>query len=126
MPMRTNCRHYETRSYGNGETVRKCNLDLAPEAPWRCPESCPEYSPRRLDAAWDHGSLGVRDFAEEPDSLGEDDSIAALLYAADDIVNAAGPDILSELDAEQGGKKRRRPRMNKKTRTKKRKKGRKR
>ncbi|MED5173432.1 MAG: hypothetical protein VYD47_04600 [Actinomycetota bacterium] len=124
--MRTNCRHYETRSYGNGETVRKCNLDLAPEAPWRCPESCPEYSPRRLDAAWDHGSLGVRDFAEEPDSLGDDDSIAALLDAAEDIVNAAGPDILSELDAEQGGKKRRRPRMNKKTRTKKRKKGRKR
>ena len=126
MPMRTNCRHYETRSYGNGETVRKCNLDLAPEAPWRCPESCPEYSPRRLDAAWDHGSLGVRDFAEEPDSLGDDDSIAALLDAAEDIVNAAGPDILSELDAEQGGKNRRRPRMNKKTRTKKRKKGRKR
>ena len=126
MPMRTNCRHYETRSYGNGETVRKCNLDLAPEAPWRGPESCPEYSPRRLDAAWDHGSLGVRDFAEEPDSLGDDDSIAALLDAAEDIVNAAGPDILSELDAEQGGKKRRRPRMNKKTRTKKRKKGRKR
>ena len=126
MPMRTNCRHYETRSYGNGETVRKCNLDLAPEAPWRCPESCPEYSPRRLDAAWDHGSLGVRDFAEEPDSLGDDDSIAALLDAAEDIVNAAGPDIMSELDAEQGGKKRRRPRMNKKTRTKKRKKGRKR
>ena len=124
--MRTNCRHYETRSYGNGETVRKCNLDLAPEAPWRCPESCPEYSPRRLDAAWDHGSLGVRDFAEEPDSLGDDDSIAALLDAAEDIVNAAGPDILSELDAELGGKKRRRPRMNKKTRTKKRKKGRKR
>ena len=121
--MRTNCRHYETRSYGNGETVRKCNLDLAPEAPWRCPESCPEYSPRRLDAAWDHGSLGVRDFAEAPDSLGDDDSIAALLDAAEDIVNAAGPDILSELDAEQGGKKRRRPRMNKKTRTKKRKKG---
>ena len=126
MPMRTNCRHYETRSYGNGETVRKCNLDLAPEAPWRCPESCPEYSPRRLDAAWDHGSLGVRDFAEEPDSLGDDDSIAALLDAAEDIVNAAGPDILSELDAERGGEKRRRPRMNKKTRTKKRKKGRKR
>ena len=70
--------------------------------------------------------MGVRDFAEEPDSLGDDDSIAALLDAAEDIVNAAGPDILSELDAEQGGKKRRRPRMHKKTRTKKRKKGRKR
>ena len=126
MPMRTNCRHYETRSYANGETVRKCNLDLAPEAPWRCPESCPEYLPRRIDVAWDHGTLGEQDFAEEPDSLGEDDSIAALLDAAEDIVNAAGPDILTEIEAERRGKKRRRPRMGKKTRAKKRKKGRKR
>ena len=100
MPMRTNCRHYETRSYGNGETVRKCNLDLAPEAPWRCPDDCPEYTPRRIDVAWDHGSLGVQDFAEEPESLGEDESIAALLDAAEDIVNAAGPDILMEMEAE--------------------------
>jgi hypothetical protein len=76
--------------------------------------------------AWDHGTLGVQDFAEEPDSLGEDDSIAALLDAAEDIVNAAGPDILTEIEAEQRGKKRRRPRMGKKTRAKKRKKGRKR
>ena len=70
--------------------------------------------------------MGVRDFAEAPDSLGDDDSIAALLDAAEAIVNAARPDFLSELDAERGGKKRRRPRMNKKTRPKKRKKGRKR
>jgi len=76
--------------------------------------------------AWDHGTLGVQDFAEEPGSLGEDDSIAALLDAAEDIVNAAGPDILTEIEAERRGKKRRRPRMGKKTRAKKRKKGRKR
>jgi hypothetical protein len=125
MPMRTNCRHYETRSYANGETVRKCNLDLAPEAPWRCPESCPEYSPRRLDAGWSHGTLGVRDFAEEPDSLGEDDSIAALLDAAEDIVNSAGPDIMLEIETERLSKGRRRLRMSKKNRAKKRKKGKK-
>ena len=125
MPMRTNCRHYETRSYGNGETVRKCNLDLAPEAPWRCPADCPDYAPRRIDVAWDHGSLGVQDFAEEPESLGDDDSIAALLDAAEDIVNAAGPDILLDLEADKN-KKGRRPRMSKKARAKKRKKGKKR
>tara|TARA_Y100000588_G_scaffold217574_1_gene231468 strand:- start:5987 stop:6361 length:375 start_codon:yes stop_codon:yes gene_type:complete len=124
--MRTNCRHYETRSYGNGETVRKCNLDLAPEAPWRCPEDCAEYTPRRIDVAWDHGSLGVQDFADEPQSLGEDESIAALLDAAEDIVNAAGPGILKELEAENNKKGRKRPRISKKARAQKRKKRKKR
>jgi hypothetical protein len=99
--MRTNCRHYESRSYPNGETVRKCNLDLAPEAPWRCPDDCPSYTPRQLDVGWHHGTLGVKDFADEPASLGEDDSIAALLDAAEDIVNEAGPRMLAEVQDEQ-------------------------
>ena len=102
--MRTNCRHYETRSYPNGDTVRKCNLDLAPEAPWRCPDDCPSYTPRRIDVGWDHGTLGVRDFAAEPESLGDDDSIARLLDEAEDIVNAAGPRIVDEVAAEKAKK----------------------
>jgi len=69
--------------------------------------------------------LGVRDFAEEPDSLGEDDSIAALLDAAEDIVNSAGPDIMLEIETERLSKGRRRLRMSKKNRAKKRKKGKK-
>ncbi len=104
VPMRENCRHFESRTYPNGDTVRKCDLDLAPEAPWRCPDDCPEFSPRRLDAGWQTGSLGVRNFATEPTSVGEDDSIGALLDAAEDIVNAAGPEILAELDEEKQGK----------------------
>ena len=124
--MRTNCRHYETRSYGNGETVRKCNLDLAPEAPWRCPDDCPEYTPRRIDVGWDHGSVGVLVFAEEAERLGDDVSIAAVLDAAEDIVNAAGPDILMEMEAEKSKKGRRRRKISKKARAKKRKKGKKR
>ena len=112
--MRTNCRHYESRSYPNGDTVRKCDLDLAPEAPWRCPDDCPKYSPRRLDAGWDHGTLGLKDFAKEPDSLGDDDSIAALLDAAEDIVNSAGPGILEDLEAESKRKTGRLPRLSKK------------
>jgi hypothetical protein len=40
MPMREECKNFESRTYANGETVRKCNLDLAPEAPWRCPDPC--------------------------------------------------------------------------------------
>ena len=121
MPMRTNCHHYESRSYPNGDTVRKCNLDLAPEAPWRCPDDCPSYQPRRLDAGWEHGTLGVRDFAEEPESLGDDDSIAALLDAAEDIVNDAGPRILAEVEAERGRKTGRLKRLSKKARAKQRK-----
>lgn len=69
--------------------------------------------------------MGVRDFAEEPDSLGEDDSIAALLDAAEDIVNSAGPDIMLEIETERLSKGRRRLRMSKKNRAKKRKKGKK-
>lgn len=116
MPMRTNCHHYESRAYPNGDTVRKCNLDLAPEAPWRCPDDCPKYDPRRLDVAWDHGTLGINSFADEPPSLGEDDSIAALLDEAEEIVNAAGPDILAEVEAEQKRKSGRQRKLSKKAR----------
>ena len=57
MPMRTDCRHYESRTYASGEAVRKCLLDLAPEAPWRCPEECPRYERRMIDAGWQYGSM---------------------------------------------------------------------
>ena len=56
--MRTDCRHYESRTYPSGETVRKCRLDLAPDAPWRCPDDCPKFEKRRWDAGWQYGSLG--------------------------------------------------------------------
>jgi hypothetical protein len=105
MPMRTNCRYYESRTYANGDTVRKCDLDLAPEAPWRCPEHCPKYTPRSVDLGWDPGTLGVRDFAKEPTSLGEDDSIAALLDAAEEIVNEAGPRVLADVEADRAAQR---------------------
>ena len=41
----------------NGETVRKCDLDLAPEAPWRCPDNCASFEPRMADVNWSHGTL---------------------------------------------------------------------
>ena len=94
--MRMECRHYETRTYAGGETVRKCDRALAPEAPWRCPEDCPKYE-RRSDIAWSVGTAVAPKTPEEP--MGE--GIAELLDAAEDIVNAAGPDILRELRAEQ-------------------------
>lgn len=103
MPMRRDCRHYESRTYGSGETVRKCALDLAPEAPWRCPDECPSFSRRTLDVGWQHGSFGVEAGRAVPaEPMGED--VAALLDAAEDIVNSAAPDIITDLS----GKKKRR------------------
>ncbi len=96
--MRTNCKHYESRTYGTGETVRKCDLDLAPEAPWRCPDDCPAFELRLVDVNWKHGSLVTPATPEEPPL---DEHTAALLDAAEDIVNAAGPQILAEMAAKQ-------------------------
>ncbi|MYB03816.1 MAG: hypothetical protein F4Y13_06390 [Acidimicrobiaceae bacterium] len=101
MPMRQDCKYFESRTYPNGETVRKCDLDLAPEAPWRCPEDCPKYTRRLADVNWSYGSLVTPETPPEPESLGSDDSIGALLDAAEDIVNAAAPDVIAEVEAER-------------------------
>ncbi len=102
MPMRQDCKYFESRTYPNGETVRKCDLDLAPEAPWRCPDDCPKYTRRLADVNWSYGSLVTPETPPEPESLGSDDSIGALLDAAEDIVNAAAPDAIAEVEAERG------------------------
>lgn len=105
MPMREDCKYFESRSYANGETVRKCDLDLAPEAPWRCPADCPKYTRRLADVGWSHGTLVTPPSPDEPASLGADDgSVAALLDEAENIINAAGPEILADLEADRGRK----------------------
>jgi len=100
MPMRTDCRHYESRTYASGEAVRKCLLDLAPEAPWRCPDECPRYERRMIDAGWQYGSLveGMKAAPAEPEVAMTAD-VAALLDEAEDIVNAAGAALLAEEEA---------------------------
>jgi hypothetical protein len=112
--MRTDCRHYESRTYQTGEIVRKCRLDLAPEAPWRCPENCPGFEARRFDAGWQYGSLGApgRPRPADPEPGGED--VARLLDEAEDIVNQAAPDILAEFE-KKGlfGRKRKGPKKGK-------------
>jgi hypothetical protein len=102
MAMRTDCKHYESRTYGSGETVRKCRLDLAPEAPWRCPDDCPSFSRRMIDAGWTYGSLapGMASSPPVPPAAGDAD-VAALLDSAEDIVNAAGVELLAEMEAKQ-------------------------
>jgi len=99
--MRVECKHYESRTYANGETVRKCDLDLAPEAPWRCPENCPKYEQRLADVAWSYGSVVSPPTPEEPASLERGEDVAALLDAAEDVLNEAGPQIMAEVAAEK-------------------------
>ena len=99
--MRENCKFFESRTYGDGETVLKCDLDLEPEAPWRCPEDCAAFQPRLADVNWQHGTLVTPPTPPEPESLGTDDSIAALLDEAEEIVNEAGPRVLAEFQEER-------------------------
>lgn len=95
--MRQDCKYFESRTYRNGETVRKCDLDLAPEAPWRCPADCTAFAPRLADVNWSHGSLVTPPTPAEP--VGE--GIAELLDAAEDIVNSVGPQVYAEVEAER-------------------------
>jgi hypothetical protein len=96
--MREECVHFQSRTYASGEAARFCVLDLAPEAPWRCPESCPQYKPRMADVGWVHGSLVEPAIEEEPGKGGPE--VAGLLESAEDIVNEVAPEVLEDVRAE--------------------------
>jgi hypothetical protein len=100
MPMRQECKHFESRTYANGDAVRKCDLDLAPDAPWRCPEDCPKYERRLAAVAWAQGSLVAPPTPEEPASVA-DGTAAALLDEAEDYLNSVGERVRAEVEAEQ-------------------------
>ncbi len=90
MAMREDCRHFESRTYPGGEVARFCVLDLAPEAPWRCPENCPQYERTLIDATFVAGSLARPEVEPEPDESPE--AIQDLLDDAEMIVEAAEPE----------------------------------
>ena len=100
MPMREGCKHFQSRSYDTGEVVRFCELDLAPEAPWRCPDDCASYAPppgrRRLAAT---GAWSSRAIEDEPGPGGPD--VVRLLEEAADIVDAVVPETLAEVREER-------------------------
>jgi hypothetical protein len=96
--MREECTHFQSRTYDSGEVARFCRLDLAPEAPWRCPENCPSYHRRLADVGWVHGSLVEPALEDEPP--GDRGDIAALLESAEEAVNEVAPGILAEVRAE--------------------------
>jgi hypothetical protein len=96
MAMREDCRHFESRTYPGGEVARFCVLDLAPEAPWRCPDGCPHYERTLIDGTFVPGTLVRPDVESEPDESPE--AIQDLLDDAEMIVEAAEPEALRELD----------------------------
>jgi hypothetical protein len=98
--MRQECKNFESRTYANGETVRKCNLDLAPDAPWRCPAECTGFEPRMADVAWAHGSLITPPTPPEPPGI-DDGTAAAVLDEAEEIINSVGASVLAEVRADQ-------------------------
>lgn len=102
--MREECKHFQCRTYASGETARFCVLDLAPEAPWRCPPDCRAYERRIADVAWSHGSLVEPAIEDEPPGPGSD--VAALLDAAEDIVNSIGPQAVAEAERERAARQR--------------------
>jgi len=94
MPMREECKHFQSRTYASGEVARFCVLDLAPEAPWRCPDNCPRYQRRLADAGWQHGNLVEPAIEDEPEMPSGD--IASLLEAAESVVELAAPSAIAE------------------------------
>ena len=99
MTMREDCRHFQSRTYSTGEVARFCVLDLAPEAPWRCPDNCPSYVLRLDDAGWVRGSLVDPPVEAEPEEAGAD--VGELLHEAADIVNTVAPKTLSEVEEQE-------------------------
>ena len=97
--MREDCRHFQSRTYSTGEVARFCVLNLAPEAPWRCPENCSRYQRDIIDGTFVQGSLVRPPVEEEPKDAPAD--IASLLDEADSIVTAAGPEIVASVEAER-------------------------
>ena len=102
--MREDCRHFESRTYDGGEVARFCVLDLAPEAPWRCPADCASYEPTVIDTTFVQGSLSPPRVEEEPDESPE--AIGDLLDDAEHIVDDAEADVLRDLEHDRPRRKR--------------------
>lgn len=99
MPMREDCKHFQSRTYASGEIARFCVLDLAPEAPWRCPDNCPSYERRTADLSWTHGSLVAPPPEDEPDEPHE--QVSEVLEEAESVVSSVASEELAAVEAER-------------------------
>jgi hypothetical protein len=92
--MREECKHFQSRTYASGEVARFCVLDLAPEAPWRCPDNCPRYERRMADVGWIHGTLIEPPIEDEPEAPVEE--MTAVLSKAEAIVDGISAEAVAE------------------------------
>ena len=95
--MREECKNFQSRTYASGEVARFCVLNLAPEAPWRCPETCPRYERRTADVAWVHGTLVGPPVEDEPQVPIEE--MTEVLSNAESIVNDISEQAVAEARA---------------------------
>jgi hypothetical protein len=104
--MREECKHFQSRTYASGEVARFCVLDLAPEAPWRCPDNCARYERRMADVGWVHGTLIEPPIEDEPSVPVEE--MTEVLSRAESIVNDISADAVAEARARDAKASRRR------------------
>jgi hypothetical protein len=105
MPMRDDCKYFQSRAYASGDVARFCALDLAPEAPWRCPTNCPRFVKRIGDAGFVGGNDAPGALSPEPD-LHPD--AASILGSAEEIISAVAPEIAREQELRRREEERRR------------------
>lgn len=109
MAMRTDCKHYQSRTITSGEVIHTCDLDAAPDAPWSCPEDCILFEKRELSrVGWVMGSLGESSKPAFDEELSDDAESA--LAEAEAIINEIAPDAVADFER---SKKRRRKRRRK-------------
>lgn len=61
MGVRSDCRHYSSRTVPSGDSVQRCRIDVAETAPFACPDDCLFFEPRSISGA----GWTVRDTDEE-------------------------------------------------------------
>lgn len=115
MAMRYDCKNFDSRTYPTGEVVRKCRLDLAPNAPWECPKDCVAFEKRLVDVGWDYGSLATPIVSATTKVEGADaQDSAKILDEAEDIVNAITPELMAEFNSIDKSRKKRKKKKRKK------------
>lgn len=109
MSMRKDCSHYVSRTYSSGEVMQSCDLDVAPDAPWRCPDDCVLYEKRSLSrVGWEMGSL--KDVATQSEPTVIDSAAEAALAEAEAIVNEVTPGVAADWERQQQSGKRKKRR----------------
>jgi hypothetical protein len=97
--MRRDCTHYRSRTFPNGESVSSCELDLAPDAPWRCPENCPAYEKRQVErVGWEGVHHADPEPADEPPNL---EGAASVLSETEAILNMIGPRVSKQMESKR-------------------------